>query len=228
MTRDEALAWLKRRGSRRNVEGMARYGIVAPRAFGVPMGAMLLLARHLGKDHALALALWESGWYDARILGSMVADPARVTRRQMNAWAAAFDNWGICDTVCWHLFEKTPFAWEKAQAWAVSPREFVRRAGFALMAGLAGHDKEAADARFLALLPLLEKGARDERHFVKKAVSWALRRIGGRSPALHEASLELAGRLATAKDAPSRWVGRDVRRDLSRPLVRARARRGKR
>jgi 3-methyladenine DNA glycosylase AlkD len=228
MTRDEALAWLKRRGSRRNVEGMARYGIVAPRAFGVPMGAMLLLARRLGKDHALALALWESGWYDARILGSMVADPARVTRRQMNAWAAAFDNWGICDTVCWHLFEKTPFAWEKAQAWAVSPREFVRRAGFALMAGLAGHDKEAADARFLALLPLLEKGARDERHFVKKAVSWALRRIGGRSPALHEASLELAGRLATAKDAPSRWVGRDVRRDLSRPLVRARARRGKR
>jgi 3-methyladenine DNA glycosylase AlkD len=228
MTRDEALAWLKRRGSRRNVEGMARYGIVAPRAFGVPMGAMLLLARRLGKDHALALALWESGWYDARILGSMVADPARVTRRQMNAWAVAFDNWGICDTVCWHLFEKTPFAWEKAQAWAVSPREFVRRAGFALMAGLAGHDKEAADARFLALLPLLEKGARDERHFVKKAVSWALRRIGGRSPALHEASLELAGRLATAKDAPSRWVGRDVRRDLSRPLVRARARRGKR
>jgi 3-methyladenine DNA glycosylase AlkD len=218
----EVLAWLERRGTRRNVEGMARYGIVAPRAFGVPVGTLLGLAKRHGKDHALADALWSSGWYEARMLAAMLDDPRQVTRRQMDAWAAAFDNWAICDTVCFHLFDRTPHAWEKARRWASSPREFVKRAAFALMASLAGHDKTASDARFLALLPLVERGARDERHFVKKGVSWALRRIGRRGPALRTASLAVARRLA-ATDRPScAWVGKDALRDLSRVERRAR------
>src|SRR5262245_43525619 len=125
----------------------------------------------------------------------MVDEPEKVTRRQMDDWAAGFDNWGVCDTVCWHSFEKVPFAYDKAAEWAASPREFVKRAGFALMACLAGHDERAGDGRFRAFLPLVENGARDERNFVKKGVLWALRRIGGRSPALTKAALEVAGRL---------------------------------
>ena len=176
LTPDEAPAWLKRSGTRRDVLGLARYGIVAPRAFGVPISKLLALKKRIGKDRALAAALWKSGWYEARLLAAMVDDPKQVTRRQMDAWARAFDNWGVCDTVCWHLFDYTPFAFEKARVWSRSPREFVKRAGFALMAGQAGHNKTATDAKFLALLPLVEKGARDERNFVKKGVSWAPRR----------------------------------------------------
>jgi 3-methyladenine DNA glycosylase AlkD len=217
----EVLAWLERRGTRRSVEGLARYGIVAPRAFGVPVGTLLQLAKRLGKDHALAAELWESGWYEARLLAAMVDDPRQVTRRQMNAWAADFDSWAVCDTVCWHLFDWTPFAWEKARQWSMSPREFVKRAAFATMAGQAGHNKAATDAQFLGLLPLIEEGARDERPFVKKGVSWALRRIGRRNLALNAASLGLARRLAASEEASRRWVGKDALRDLASAKVRS-------
>jgi len=222
MTRSEVLKWLEKTGTRRYKDGLARYGIVTPKAFGVPVGAMLKFAKRQGKDHALAAELWRSGWYEARLLAAMLDDPKQVTRRQMDAWAGEFDNWGVCDTVCWHLFDYSPFAWEKLRRWSTSPREFVKRAAFAMMAGQAGHNKTAADAQFLALLPLIERGARDDRNFVKKAVSWALRRIGGRSRALHTAALALAARLAASDQPSCRWVGKDVLRDLSRPLVRAR------
>jgi 3-methyladenine DNA glycosylase AlkD len=222
MTRSEVLKWLEKTGTRRYKDGLARYGIVTPKAFGVPVGAMLKFAKRHGKDHALAAELWRSGWYEARLLAAMLDDPKQVTRRQMDAWAGEFDNWGVCDTVCWHLFDYSPFAWEKLRRWSTSPREFVKRAAFAMMAGQAGHNKTASDAQFLALLPLIERGARDDRNFVKKAVSWALRRIGGRSLALHTAALALAARLAASDQPSCRWVGKAVLRDLSRPLVRAR------
>lgn len=222
MTVREALAWLRRRGSRRNVAGMARYGIVSPRAFGVSMGTMQGLAKRIGTDHALATALWKTGWHEARTLAAMIGDPGRLTARQMNAWTADFDNWAICDTTCFVLFDKSPLAWERARAWTRSPREFVRRAGYALIASLAGHDKAAPDAGFRAFLPVIEKGARDERNFVKKGVSWALRRIGHRNRGLHEAAVALARRLAASDVASCRWVGKDTLRDLERPMVRAR------
>ena len=161
MNKDEVLAWLKKQGTLRTVEGMARYGIVAKRAFGVPMGTLLSLRKKLGKDHALATELWASGWYEARLLASLVGDPARVTRRQMNAWAASFENWADCDTVCFNLFDRTPFAWERPRQWVKSPREFVRRGGIVLIACLALHDKAAPDKRFLALLPFIERGAKE-------------------------------------------------------------------
>ena len=221
MDRKEILAWLEKKGTRRNVLGMARYGIVARRVFGVSMSQMLALKKRLGTDHALSLALWETGWYEARLLAALVGDPARVTRRHMNAWAADFENWADCDTVCFHLFDRTPFAWEKARQWASSPRELVKRAAFALMASLALHDKSAPDARYMAFLPLIERGATDERNFVKKGVSWALRSIGRRSRTLHAAALAVSTRLARSEDAPRRWVGKDALRDLTRPQVRA-------
>jgi 3-methyladenine DNA glycosylase AlkD len=221
MDKDEALRWLERRGTRRAVEGMARYGIVAERAFGVPMRTLLTLSKRLGKDHALSLALWESGWYEARLLAALVGDPRRVTRRQMNAWAAGFENWADCDTVCFHLFDRTPLAWEKARQWSASPREFVKRGAFALMACLALHDKAAPDENFLGFLPLIEKGARDDRNFVKKSVSWALRSIGRRKLALNAAALAAAKRLAQSQEPACRWVGKDALRELASTKVRA-------
>jgi len=222
MDRDEVLKWLERRGSRRVVEGMARYGIPSRGAFGVPMGTLLTLARRLGKDHELATALWESGRYEARLLAALVGDPQRVTRRQMDAWAAGFESWADCDTVCFKLFDRTPFAWEKARRWAASPREFVKRGAFVLMACLALHDKAALDKDFSALLPLIETGARDERNFVKKAVSWALRAIGERSLALNAAALATAKRLASSEQAGCQWVGKDALRAVASPKVRSR------
>jgi len=218
----EVLVWLERRGSRRNVAGLARYGIVARRAFGVSMATMRPLTRKLGRNHTLALALWRTQWHEARTLAALIDEPARVTRAQMDSWAAQFENWAICDTTCMHLFDRTAFAWDKARQWSRSRREFVRRAGFALMASLALHDRRSPDARFTRLLPLIEQGAGDERNFVKKAVSWALRAIGARSLPLNAAALALAERLATSAQAAPRWVGKDVRRQLSRPAARAR------
>ena len=222
MDTNEVLAWLRRTGTRRTVEGMARYGLPSDRAFGVTVGTMQAMAKRIGKDHDLAEALWASGWYEARMMAAFVGDPRRVTRRQMNSWAADFDNWGICDTACFHLFDRTPFAWEKARQWSKSPREFVKRAGFALMASLVAHDKAAPDARFLALLPLIEKGAHDERNFVKKGVNWALRAIGKRSSVLNAAAVASARRLALSDEPAPRWVGKDALRELAGPQVRSR------
>jgi 3-methyladenine DNA glycosylase AlkD len=216
------LAWLQRRGSKRNREGMARYGIVAPRVFGVSVGTLHAYAKTLGTDHALAAALWASGWYEARMLAAFVDEPARVTPAQMDRWARAFDNWAICDTVCFHLFDRTPYAWTKVRAWAPRKDEFVRRAAFALLASLVVHDKTAGDAPYLAGLRLIERGARDERHFVKKGVNWALRCIGKRNASLNRAAIAVARRLAASPEPATRWVGKDALRELTSAGVKRR------
>jgi 3-methyladenine DNA glycosylase AlkD len=144
----------------------------------------------------------------------------------MNRWAADFDNWAICDTACFHLFDRTPYAWEKVETWSRSPREFVRRAAFALIAGLAVHDKVTPDGRFRALLPLIERSACDNRHYVKKGVNWALRQVGKRSPMLNAAALSVAKRLVRSKDPSARWVGNDALVEFSDPRTRVGGRRG--
>lgn len=216
MTTAQVVAWLRKRGTRRHVQAQARYGIMAKRPLGVRMATLLVMKKKLGRDHALSLALWKSGWYEARLLAALVGDPRRVTSRQMDAWARGFENWADCDTACFHLFDRTTLAWAKAREWVRSPREFVKRAGYALMASLALHDKTTPDARFLPFLPIIETGSGDERNFVKKGVSWALRGIGHRSPRLRAAALKVARRLAKSDDAARRWVGKDALRDLTR------------
>ncbi len=198
---------------------MARYGIVAPKVYGVSMTTMKSLARRLGKNHDLALALWETGWYEARILTSFVDEPMKVTPAQMDAWAREFDNWAICDSICFHLFDKSPHAWKKISAWARRKDEFVKRAGFALLAAVALHDRKADDSQFLKSLAIIDREAHDNRNFVKKGVSWALRTIGHRNRALHKASLELGEKLAGSDDPARRWVGKDVLRDITRPQI---------
>ncbi|HUF34542.1 MAG TPA: DNA alkylation repair protein [Gemmatimonadales bacterium] len=219
----EALEWLERRGSARTRDEMlTRYGITAPKAFGVSVGTIQQLAKRLGRDHALAAELWETGWYEARMLTAWVDEPARVTAAQMDRWARDFDNWGICDTLCFHLFDRTPHAWRKVEQWSRRREEFVKRAAFALLASLALHDKAAGDEPFLRALALVERAAADERNFVHKGVSWGLRVVGRRNPALNEAALEVARRMAASDEAPARRVGKEAVRELTSPLVRRR------
>ena len=203
MTVSEILAYLERRGTKKNREGMARYAIVAPKVFGVSVGDLRALGKKLGPDQGLAEALWKTGWYEARMLAVFVADPARVTPALMDRWTRDFDNWAICDTACFHLFDRSPHAWRKIAQWSRSRDEFVKRAAFALLASVALHDKKAPDAPFVKSLKLIERAAGDDRNFVKKGVSWALRGIGHRNPKLRSAALKTAERLArSASSAP--------------------------
>jgi 3-methyladenine DNA glycosylase AlkD len=210
-----ALTWLKRHGTKRTRDGMAGYAISSDKAFGVTMADMKVLGKRLGRSHELAAALWETGWYEARMVTSFVDEPARVTPAQMNQWCRDFDNWGICDTVCFHLFDRTPHAWKKVAEWHDRREEFVKRAAFALLWGLTVHDKHAKDEQFAEALLLVEEAATDERHFVKKSVNMALRAVGKRNPALNSAAVVVAGRLAESANRAARWVGKDALRELT-------------
>lgn len=207
------LAQLKRKGTKRNRDGMARYAIVAPKVMGVSVGDLRAMGKRVGRDHALAIALWKTGWYEARMLASFVADPERVTAPLMDRWARDFDNWAICDTVCFSLFDRAPDAWSRLDPWARDERELVRRASFALLWSLALHDRSADDARFVAGLELVEQYAADERPLVTKSMSMSLRAIRRRSPALEKAVRATAERLAEADSGPERRVGRTALRE---------------
>ena len=216
---EEALSWLKKKGSARHYGNLAKFGITTNKAFGVSMTDIQALGKRLGRSHDLAALLWDTGWYEARLLTSFVDDPAQVTASQMDRWCHDFDNWGVCDTLCFHLFDRTPHAWSKVAQWSDNREEFVKRAAFALLASLAGHDKSASDERFIQSLALIERAATDERNFVKKGVNWALRRIGRRSVTLHEAALEVARRLADSPNKAARWNGNDALRELNSAVV---------
>jgi 3-methyladenine DNA glycosylase AlkD len=207
---------LRKLATKATRDGLARYAIPAQRAFGVAVGAMRKLARDLGRDHDLAEDLWQTGWYEARMLACFLDDPQCVTPAQMDRWCRDFDSWAICDTACFHLFDRTPHAFRKVKQWARRKEEFVKRAGFALLASLALHDKDADDELFAECLPLVERAASDERNFVKKGVNWALRAVGRRSRELHSLAVALARRLADSADAAPRWVGKDALRELTR------------
>jgi 3-methyladenine DNA glycosylase AlkD len=216
---------LRGMGSEAVRTGMARFAIPSDNAFGIPVGDIQKLAKTLGRNHDLAAGLWETGWYEARMLAAFVDDPAAVTPAQMDRWCRDFDSWGICDTVCFHLFDRTPHAFRKVEVWATRRGEFQKRGSFALLASLALHDKHTPDDAFADCLPIIEAAATDGRNFVKKAVSWALRGTGGRSVRLHSLPMELAKRLATSTDATERWIGKDAVKDLSSPATAKRLKR---
>lgn len=217
-----ALSSLEQMSTRRDRENLARFGITASKAFGVSMANMQKLARRLGKSHELAAALWDTGWYEARMLTSFVDEPARVTPAQMDRWSRDFDNWAIVDTVCFHLFDRTPHTWAKVAQWSDKRDEFVKRAAFALLWGLTVHDKRADDEPFARCLPLIERAAVDDRHFVKKAVNMALRAVGKRNRALNAAAVKVARRLSASPEPAPRWVGRSAVKELTSPAVKRR------
>ncbi|HEY0465411.1 MAG TPA: DNA alkylation repair protein [Polyangiaceae bacterium] len=214
-----ALAALEALSKKRDRENLARFGITAKSALGVSMANVQKLAKTLGHNHELAGALWDTGCYEARLLTAFVAEPARVTPAQAERWCKAFDNWAVCDTLCFFLLDRVPFAWDKIHSWSGMHPEFVKRAAFALMASIAGHDKQAGDAVFLEGLTLIECAAKDDRNFVKKAVSWALRRIGRRNQALNRAAVALSLRLSSSTDASERWLGKSAHKELTSALV---------
>jgi 3-methyladenine DNA glycosylase AlkD len=216
------LSSLEAMSTKRDRDNLERFGITAKKAFGVSMTNMQRLARRLGRSHDLAGALWETGWYEARMLTAFVDDPACVTAVQMDRWCRDFDNWGICDTLCFHLFDRTPHAWAKVEQWHDRRGEFVRRAAFALLASLALHDKRTRDKPLVESLALVERIAPDDRNFVKKGVSWALRLIGRRNLALNAEAVALARRLSTSPDVAARWIGRDALRELTSAMVQRR------
>jgi 3-methyladenine DNA glycosylase AlkD len=214
----EALAALEDLGEARIRDGLARYGIVTgERVIGVPMAAIQKIAKAFGRDAELAEALWATRVYEARMLAAYVGDPDILAPTQMDRWTREVDNWATCDTLCFKLFDRSPHAFFMVDRWADDPTEFVKRSAFALLASLALHDKTAGDEPFLARLRLIEEAATDERNFVRKGVSWALRAIGGRSsPALRATARALADRLAAASDKSARWIGRDAQKAFAR------------
>lgn len=215
---------LERMGDRSRLEGMARFGIDTSRAVGVTVTELRGVARELGRDHDLASALWATGVHEARILASLVDDPALVTEAQMESWVADLDSWDICDGVCGNLFDRTPFALDKAVEWSAREPEFEKRAGFALMAWAAVHRKDLPDAAFASLLPVIRAQATDDRNYVKKAISWALRSIGKRSVGLNVRAVATAERIGRLDARAARWIARDALRELRGEAVQARLR----
>jgi 3-methyladenine DNA glycosylase AlkD len=221
-SRDEAVSRLRSRARAANRAGMARYGIATAHALGVSMVDIRAVARGIAHDHALALALWDSGIHEARILAALVDKPQWVDPGQMDRWAGDFDSWDLCDQVCGNLFDKTPFAHAKAMEWAADEREFVRRAAFAMMAWRAVHDRDGVAAARKDYLGLIERHAGDPRNFVRKSVNWALRQMGKSRRELHGPCLALARKLAASSDKTARWIGRDAVKELESGAVRDR------
>lgn len=218
----EALQLLRAQARPAQLEAMARFGLVGAGRLGLAVPALRALGRQLGRDHGLALALWDSGIPDAQILASLVADPQAFTPAEMKHWTLTMPAWDVCDQACLNAFRHSPRAWSRIPLWARGRQEFQRRAAFALLATLAVHDKRRPDADFAARLPLIEAAADDARPLVKKALSWALRQIGKRSPALRLEALAVASRLRQRPEACARWVGADAQRELGgRALPRA-------
>jgi len=221
-TVSEVMGELTAQADPAQLDGMSRYGITIEKRLGVKVPQMRVIAKQTGKDHQLALALWETGIAEAMIVAAMVDVPAEVTEAQMEAWVVDFNSWDVCDQVCMNLFEKTPLVWDKVRDWSKREEEYVKRAAYALIACLAWHDKGASDENFIALLPLIKSGATDERNYVKKAVSWALRNTGKRNSNLNAIALQTAQDLKEMDSKPARWIGSDALRDLTSDATRRR------
>jgi 3-methyladenine DNA glycosylase AlkD len=219
---DEVLRQLREKGKPANVEGMAKFGMATDQRLGVSVPDIRKIAKQVGKDHKLALELWKTGIQEARIAAALVAESDELTEEQMEDWVKDFNSWDVCDQVCLNLFDRSPFAINKIHAWSEREEEFVRRAAYALIAGLAWHDKAAEDELFLELLPVIRRGATDDRNYVKKAVSWALRHIGKRNLSLNAAAISEAKEIRQIDSKAARWVASDAIRELESEKIQAR------
>ena len=222
MSVEEILSELESMGNPHNREGMARFGINTEKAFGVSVYKIRAMAKKLGKDHKLAEQLWATENHEARMLACFIDEPDKVTELQMDDWVAEFDSWDICDQVCSNLFDKTPFALKKIDEWTTDSREFVKRAGFVLIAALSVHDKNAEDSLFIGFLTVIERESHDERNFVKKAVNWALRSIGKRNKGLNRVALTSARKILEQDSKSAKWIARDAIRELESDKTRSR------
>ena len=225
MTYEQLLRQLKAKRNPANVAGMARFGINPENTLGISVYDLRKMAKAIGKNHALALRLWTSGIHEARLLAVFVDEPAKVTENQMEQWAADFDSWDVCDQATTSLFDQTSLAWKKANDWSSRKEEFVKRAAFAMMAGLAVHDKKAGDEAFISLLPIIKREAKDERNYVRKAVNWALRNIGKRNANLNKAAIRMAKAIRESDSKAARWIAADALRELTHEKTQKRLKR---
>jgi 3-methyladenine DNA glycosylase AlkD len=216
MNAAEVVDLLKQKSDALHLEGMKRYGIDNSKALGVSMPKVRQLAKEIKKDQALSLALWDTGIHECRILASMIGDPKLVTPQQMDQWVADFHSWDVCDQVCGNLFDRTEFAVDKAIEYSASEQEYIKRAGFVLMAEFAVHNKKAADDEFVKFFPIMEREAWDDRNFVKKAVNWALRQIGKRNKTLHIIAIETAKRIAQQDSKSAKWIAKNALDELEK------------
>lgn len=217
---EEIIDQLKEKSRPKYLEGMTRFGIDSTKALGIPLPELRKIAKTIKKNHELALALWETNLHEARILASLVDDPAFVTEKQFDAWVNDFYSWDLCDQVCGNLFDRTPFALEKAIEYSGREEEFVKRAGFVLMAEYAVHDKKAADEIFINFFQIIEREACDGRNFVKKAISWALRQLGKRNDTLLPQAIDCATRIMQKDCKAARWIAGDALNELSGKTLR--------
>lgn len=215
MQASEIIQKIKSLANPANMEGMARYGINVANAYGVSVYTLREIGKEIGKDHELALQLWASGIHEARLLACLIDRPDMVTEEQLESWVKDFDSWDVCDVCCGHLFDRTAVAYRKAREWSEREEEFVKRAGFALMAALSVHDKKASDEDFAGFLPLIKKHATDDRNYVKKAVNWALRQIGKRNWNLNEMATKTAEEIKQLDSKSARWIASDAIRELT-------------
>lgn len=213
---------LKSLANKKNLEGMARYGINTKNAYGVTLYQLRDFAKEIGFDHALALQLYDSGIHEALILASIVDEPELVTEQQMENWVKDFDSWDVCDQVCTNLFDRTKFAYTKAKEWSLRKEEFIKRAGFTIMAGLAVHDIKATDDKLARFFPIIKRESTDERNFVKKAVNWALRNIGKRNLNLNKLAIKIAKEIKEIDSKSARWIAADALRELTGEKVQKR------
>jgi 3-methyladenine DNA glycosylase AlkD len=212
----EVVGLLKQMADVTHLDGMKRYGIDNSKALGVSMPQVRKLAKEIKKDHNLALELWDTGIHECRILASLIDDPKLVTPQQMDDWVAEFNSWDVCDQVCGNLFDRTGFALEKALEYTSSEREYVKRAGFVLMAECAVHNKKAGNEVFIPFFPIMEREAWDDRNFVKKAINWALRQIGKRNAALNILAIETAKRIDQQGSRSARWIAKNALLELEK------------
>jgi 3-methyladenine DNA glycosylase AlkD len=222
MTFNEIITELQSNSNPGSIAGMASVGIAPDRNYGVKVPVLRAIAQRTKRNHELALQLWEHGYRETRILTTMIAEPCQITPELLENWLSAFNDWEICDQCCMNLFEKLPDAWQLAVDWSRRPEEFVRRAGFVLMARLAVSDKKASDERFEPFFPLLVEGATDNRNFVKKAVNWAVRQIGKRNAALNRRAIEIAQEIQRLDSKAAKWIAADALRELQSPAVQTR------
>jgi 3-methyladenine DNA glycosylase AlkD len=222
MDSSEIIKKLKSLSNPKNVAGMVRFGISSKNTLGISIYVLRPLAKQIGKNHKLALELWDSGIHEARILAGYIDEPDKVTEKQMKKWVADFDSWDVCDQVCSSLFDRTPFVWQKLEEFTQRKEEFVKRTGFALMACLAVHDKNAQDKDFIKLLPIIKRESTDERNFVRKAVNWALRQIGKRNKSLNKQAIKMAREILKTDNKTARWIANDALRELTSAAVQKR------
>lgn len=216
---NEIIGKLKSLSNKESVKGMAHFGINPNNTYGVSIPNLRNIAKGIGKDHSLAQQLWDSGIHEARILAGMVDESEKVTEEQIESWVKQFDSWDVCDQVCMNLFDKTKFASRKTIEWSSRNEEFVKRAGFALMAVLAFHDKKMKDEDFIKFFPVIKRESVDERNFVKKAVNWALRQIGKRNITLNKMAIKTAQEIIKIESKSAKWIASDALKELTSTAV---------